>query len=553
MYHQPALNLKPEEVLDYLRKSQSDDPALTVEEVLQKHETLLDTWAERNLGGKVPEENKFREIVSGETLRERPEINKVLLLIESPKYKAVKIVEPQRLTRGNLEEIGRVMNLLKLTNTLVITPERIYDLRDEYDWDAFERELKRGNDYLNYYKKIQRRGTELSLAAGNYVKPIPPYGYDKTFVYDGKRKCPTLKINPEEAEIVRMIFDMYVNQDMGCVNICKRLNEMGVKPRKLGLWSQPSLHNILSNVHYIGKIKQSERIIIKSVENGEYVETSKRLKIGEYTIHQGKHEPIISEELFEAAQEKRGRNHRAKPNTKVRNPLAGLLFCQCGRAMSLRTYKKGGVERSAPRLLCDNQAYCKTSSALYDEVLDHVREVLQRCIHDFEVRVKNDDGNAVKMHADLIKRLEAKRDELDRKELAQWEAQADPDPEKRMPEHIFKQLNQRLLKEKDEVRQALCKAYESMPEPVDYAEKLKRFTDALEALDDPNKSAAVKNRLLKDCIERIDYRREKAVRIKSQQERYYDPELKQTRYRSPLSTGGNWTSPPIELDVKLKV
>ncbi len=547
------LGLTPESILDYLRKSQSDDPALTVEEVLAKHETILDTWAERNLGAKVPEENKFREVVSGETLRERPEINKVLHLIESPKYKAVKIVEPQRLTRGNLEEIGRVMNLLKLTNTLVITPERIYDLRDEYDWDMFERELKRGNDYLNYYKKIQKRGTELSLAAGNYVKPIPPYGYDKTVVYDGKRKCPTLKINPEQAEVVRMIFDMYVKEDLGRVTIAKRLNEMGIKPMRGNQWAQDTIKGMLENVHYIGKIKQSQRVQITSVENGEYVTSTKRLKIGEYTIHQGKHEPIITEELFEAAQAKKGRNHRAKPNTKIRNPLAGLLFCQCGRSMSLRTYKRDGKERSAPRLLCDNQAYCKTTSVLYEEIIDHVSEALQKCIHDFEIRIKNDNSDAVKMHADLIKRLETKRDELDKKELAQWEAQADPDPAKRMPEHIFKQLNQKLLKEKEEVRQALCKAYESLPEPVDYAEKLARFSDALNALNDPDKPAAEKNRLLKACIERIDYKREKAERIKSQQERYYDPEQKRTRYRSPLSTGSNWTTPPIELDIQLRV
>ena len=58
MFYQPEVNFKPEEILDYLRKSQSDDPLLTVEEVLAKHERILDEWAERNLGGKVPEENK---------------------------------------------------------------------------------------------------------------------------------------------------------------------------------------------------------------------------------------------------------------------------------------------------------------------------------------------------------------------------------------------------------------------------------------------------------------------------------------------------------------
>ena len=84
-------------------------------------------------------------------------------------------------------------------------------------------------------------------------------------------------------------------------------------------------------------------------------------------------------------------------------------------------------------------------------------------------------------------------------------------------------------------------------------EKLKKFSDALAALRNPDVDAQTKNRLLKACIERIEYSREKPQRIKSQQVRYYDPEVKKTRYKSPLKTGGNWTAPPIELDVKLKV
>jgi uncharacterized protein with von Willebrand factor type A (vWA) domain len=120
-----------------------------------------------------------------------------------------------------------------------------------------------------------------------------------------------------------------------------------------------------------------------------------------------------------------------------------------------------------------------------------------------------------------------------------------------MPAHIFQQLNEKLLKEKEEVQQALCKAYESMPEPVNYEEKILTFTEALNALRDPNCDTAKQNRLLKACIERIEYNREKPQRIKSQQVRVYIDGKRTTR--SPLPTGGNWTSPPIELDVKLKV
>ena len=270
-FRQPELHLTPEEVLDYLRKSQSDDPTLTVEEVLEKHETILDEWAERFLGGKVPERNKFREVVSGETMKERPGIQQVLRLIESPKIKAVAVVEPQRLTRGDGEEIGRLMKLFKYTDTLVITPQRIYDLRDEYDWDALKRELERGNDYLEYTKKILNRGRLLSVSQGNYIGNVPPYGYDKDTVMDGKRKCPTLKINPEQAEIVKMIFDMYVNQDMGRNNICKYLDSIGVKPPRGKKWSPEGLWTMLDNIHYIGKVRWNFTKTISIVEDGEAV------------------------------------------------------------------------------------------------------------------------------------------------------------------------------------------------------------------------------------------------------------------------------------------
>lgn len=550
MYYQPKIDFKPEEVIDYLRKSRSDDPLLTVEEVLSKHEAMLDEWAEKHLGAVVPEENKYREVVSGETIAERPEINRVLRLIESPRYKAVAVVEPQRLTRGDLEDIGRLMKLLKHTNTLVITPQRIYDLRDEYDWDAFERELKRGNDYLEYTKKILNRGRLLSVSQGNYVGNTAPYGYDKTFVTEGKRKCPILVPNKEEADVVRMMFDLYVNKDMGCTNICKKFDAMGIKPPKGEHWSAAAMTKMLENIHYIGKVKWNHRKTLTIVEEGEFKKTRPVAKVGEYLIYDGKHEAIVPEELFNAAQAKKGKNTRQKPNTKIRNPFAGLIWCKCGRAMSLRIYKN---RDSAPRILCDGQTYCKTGSCLYTEMEERVSAILADCIRDFQVRLKNNEGDSIKLHMRLINNLEAKQKELEAKELAQWEAQADPDPAKRMPPHIFQKLNEKLLKEKEEVRQALCKAYESMPEPVDYEEKIAQFTEALNALHNPDVDAATKNRLLKACIERIEYHRDAPQRIRSKQVRYYDKEQKRTRNKSPLNTGGNWTSPEIVLDVKLRV
>ena len=548
------LNLQPDEFLAYLRKSRADDPLLTVEEVLARHESILNEWAERNLGAKVPEENKYREVVSGETIADRPEIQKVLKLIESPKIKAILIVEVQRLSRGDLEDCGRLIKLLRYTNTLVITPQKIYDLRDEYDRDAFERELKRGNEFLEYQKKIMNRGRLLSVSQGNFIGSIPPYGYDKVWVMEGKRKCPTLAINEEQANVVRMIFDMYTNQNVGMPTICNRLDSIGATPPKGDRWSNRALKDMLSNVHYLGKVKWNWRKTITVVEDSEIKKKRPKSEIGEFLVYDGRHEAIISEELFKATQEKLGKNPRVRQNMGIRNPFAGLIYCQCGRAMTLRTYKtKDGGERNAPRLVCYDHSHCHTGSCTYDEMLDMVKGVLTQCIEDFEHRIKSNSGDSMKLHEKLLKSLEKKMQDLDAREIAQWEAQSHPDESQRMPPHIFKMLNEKLLREKEEVKEAMCNARKSMPDPIDYQEKVVRFRKALEALEDSKMDAGAKNRLLKDCIERIDYNRAKPERIKSQQVMYYDKEKKRTRTKSPLKTGGNWTSPPIDIDVKLKV
>lgn len=533
MYYNLPPDITPEEILEYLRKSRSDDPTLTVEEVLEKHERQLNEWAERNLGRQIPEKNKFREVGSGETIESRPEIQKVLKMIESPKIKGVLVKEVSRLGRPSLKEIGILSELFQYSNTLIITPERVFDLRNKYDKDAFEREMMRGNEYLEYFKEIQQNGRLASVSQGNFIGSVPPYGYNKIWVMDGKKKCPTLEIKESEATIVRMIFDMFVNKNIGVHLIARKLDEMKIKPPKGEHWSPEALRDMLVNIHYIGKVKWNWRKTVAIVENGEVKKTRPKAQVGEYLIYDGRQEPIVTDEIFKAASEKIGNNPRTKPTVKLRNPLAGVLYCHCGRAMTMRTYGNKGKERAEPRYLCDGQVHCQTGSCLCSEILDRVCDILKRCIEDFEIRLTDNTGDSAKLHAKLIKSLEKQMEDIKARELSQWEQQSHPDPSQRMPAEIFKQLNERLLREKEEVQQALCKAYESMPEPVDYEEKIVRFKDALEALKNPDVDAQAKNNLLKACIERIEYKREKPKR----------------------ESGGNkgWKSYPIEIDVKLKV
>lgn len=540
------LNIRPEQILVYLRKSRADDPLLTVEEVLARHETILNEWAERNLTGNIPEENKFREVVSGETIADRPEIQKILKMMESPWVKAILTVEVQRLSRGDLEDAGRLIKLLRYTNTLVITPQKTYDLSDEYDRDTFERELKRGNEYLEYQKKIMNRGRLLSVSQGNYIGSIPPYGYDKSWVVEGKRKYPILVINEEQANVVRMIFDLFVNQDMGLINICHHLDGIGIKPPKGEYWSYHALREMISNVHYIGKVKWNWRKTVNVVEDSEIVKTRPKAKTGDYLIYDGKHEAIISEEIFNMAQEKKGTSVKVPKSKKVKNAFAGLLYCSCGRAITLRTHKnKNGGERCAPRLLCDNQDHCHTGSCLYDEMVDYVKMSLRENIWELKKQLKDNKNGSVKLQQKMVASLEKKLNDLEDKELAQWEAQANPDPSQRMPAEIFKKLNDKLQNEKAEVIEALRVAKETIPAREEQESMLVKLQDALDALIDPTVDAERKNILLKACIERITYKRERPVRLQ-----------KGSNYKenaSPKRVGASWTSPPIEIDVQMKI
>lgn len=529
MYNNKTEGLTKEQILVYLRKSRADDALLTVEEVLAKHEKKLDDWSEANLGEKIDESNKYREVVSAETIDERPQFLEVLRRIEDPRIKAVLVVEVQRLSRGDLEDAGRLIKLLRYTGTLVITPERSYDLRDEYDRDYFERELKRGNEHLEYFKKIQKRGREISAQSGNVISSKSAFGYKKVKVQEGKKECPTLEINEREAVVVKLIFDLYVNKTMGVTKIARHLDELKIKPPSSDYWSPASIKDMLCNPIYIGKVRWNWRKTVPVVENGEVIKRRPRTDMSEYLVYEGKHDAIISEELFFAAQERFGKNPKVCYSKELKNPLAGLIRCQCGSAISCRPHSVRG-EKRPDRLLCQNQVHCKTSSAFMSEVIDAVKDALKDAIADFEIRINNDNSTAIKLHSDLIKQLERRNEELNKKELSMWDKYSNED----MPKAIFEKLKEQVLQEKEEVFEALCKARGAMPDPVDYKEILCRFTDALNVLDDTTAPAELQNALLKQCIESITYSRPKTTRGQG-------------------GGRGGWIQHPFKLDIKLKV
>ena len=495
--------IKTSEILMYLRKSRTDDPALTVSETVAKHEKMLDDYSMNVFGELIPEQNRFREIVSGETIDARPEIQKVLRLIEKPQFKALIIVEPQRLSRGDLEDIGRISKILRYTKTYVITRQYTYDLTDERDRSYFEQELKRGNEYLEYSTKIMMNGRILSVEQGHYIFSREPYGYKRVFKREGKRRYPTLEIVPEEADIIRIIFNMYAAGN-GATKICNYLNAIGSKPKRGNMWTPPCIYSMIDNPIYNGKVKGGYRKSVKSVENGEI--TIHNPRNNDYSVYEGKHDAIISDDLWRSVRYRRDRNEipRVKASSELKNPLSGLLYCSCGRMMIRRPFSG----RALDRMQCPNQTHCGNASCTVDEMLDVVISALTNAVSDFNVRVNEENG--VDEKYDHIRILKNRLSEIEQKEESLWEKYVEG-----MPPEIFDKLISKINMQKKEIS-AMIKKEEAEPSPVNYHERIVTFSETIKAIKDPEVSVSESNKLLKLCIKRITYSRERGARSHGQ-------------------------------------
>jgi DNA invertase Pin-like site-specific DNA recombinase len=489
-----------------------------VSETVAKHEQMLDDYSMRTWGELVPEQNRFREIVSGETIEARPEIKKVLRLIEQPKFKAVLIVDPQRLSRGDLEDIGYLSKIFRYTNTLIITPNGMFDISNDRDREYFERELMRGNDYLQYTKKILRNGIRSSVERGYYVGSKPPFGYRKVKVKDGKRTYTTLEIIPEEAEIVRMIFNMFMNGD-GASHISTVLNQIGaIKPRYSETWRPASIYHILDNPHYIGKIAWNTRKTIISIVDGDVHKSRPRQ---DPELFDGKHPAIIAPELWEMARHRRKETSipKVKSSFDIQNPLAGIMYCECG--YSMRHY--GKKDRSF-RLYCSNQTICGNAGCTLEIIMKSVTSAIRSELDDIHFMMN--DSSESEMQIARTKMLQSKLETLKSKRDSLWEKYAEG-----MPADTFERLSTKNEYEISECT-ALLSAAESEANSMDSmrVEEASLYA-ALAAIESDSAPIKETNELLKSVIKRITYRRKRAEK----------------------STGGNrggWISYPPEITVE---
>lgn len=487
----------------YLRKSRKDTEAEArgEGETLSRHKAQLLALAKRQnlMIGEI-----YSEVVSGETLAARPEMQRLLRDVEAGAWDGVLVMEVERLARGNSIDQGIVAQTFKYSNTKIVTPSKTYDPLNEFDEEYFEFGLFMSR---REYKTITRRlkaGMAASAREGNFTGNIAPYGYDRK--KNANSKGWTLEPNENEATVVRQIFDWYVKGDgkrrLGVSLLARKLNDLHIPPRKGGVWVPASIQGMIDNPVYIGKIAYNRRPQVKRVVEGKVV--SSRPWSDKYEVYDGKHPALISADVFEKAQVIKHRNKPAPlpKDWQMTNPLAGLLVCGvCGRKMVRRPY--GG--RQQPTVLCPVTA-CSNVSAPYTMVEQRILEALSKWLTGYNLNsCKQKKKSAqVELYDRSIHSLQAELQDLNQQRERIFEFYE----RGTYTDDVFLERSQQVARGIEEAEKSIAdvegqkdQAQREFSEQSQIAPRIAHLLEVYHSLPD----AQTKNSMLKEVLEKIIY------------------------------------------------
>lgn len=227
----------------YLRKSREDleRERQTGENVLQTHRERLTDLA-KNLG---LEWNEFSEVESGDTIAGRPVFRQILNKeIPAGKYRGIIVNDITRLGRGDMEDAGRIYKTIIKYSLVIITPFKTYDPTNRADLRQIRFELFLSREEFELIKERLQDGRDHKAKQGYAPGYIATLGISS---YRGR-----IMIIPEEAALVKEIFEMRGYERKGYGEIAAILNQRGIKSKRGTQYHHSTINRILHNKRYIG-------------------------------------------------------------------------------------------------------------------------------------------------------------------------------------------------------------------------------------------------------------------------------------------------------------
>ncbi len=495
----------------YLRKSRVDleaEAAGSGDTLARHRNTLLELAAARQLSvSKI-----YEEVVSGDTIAARPQMQQLLSDVEAGRWEGVLVMEVERLARGDTIDQGLVAQAFKFSDTRIITPVKSYDPNNEFDEEYFEFGLFMSRREYKVINRRLQRGRLASVKEGKWVSNRAPYGYIRQKLTNEKGY--TLVPDPETSPVVQSIYQWYVEGyprgdaviPFGLQAICRELNRAGIRSATGKTWGPAAVRELLSNPVYCGMVRWGWRPQQKQIAKpgAELTVKRARLPYGTYPLYQGLHRPIVPRERWDAAQRKLGA-HRSRPGPtqmEMQNPLSGLCHCAlCGHAMARRPYKK-----ISPQLICTDTS-CPTKGAYLDVVEDAVLEGLRDILSALYLGTEpsaEDDGSAINA---ARRGLQSQVRELEQLHVQQGRL-CDLLERGIYSEEVFRtrtaDLAARVRRSEDRIAQArscLTRLEQIARKRRELAPKIKNALEVYAVCRTPQE----KNDLLKTVLQRIDY------------------------------------------------
>lgn len=492
------------DVFIYLRKSRKDiekekeGSEDIVSDTLERHRKQLMELVRREKHNLV---DVFPEVVSGEYIIDRPEIQKMLRQVEENSVDAIVVMDLERLGRGDMFDMGTIYRTLFFTETLVITPTEVIDPTEENAELLFGiKSIVSRQELKNINRRLQG-GRITSVNEGKFIGKKPPYGYLRN---DKKRLVP----DPDTAPVVKKIFELIAN-GAGRQAVCRYLDSQNVPPPESAeVWEQSTISWMIKNEAYTGtiiwgKTRQTKR-------NGKRIK--KNMPREKWTITKNAHQAIVDEDLFKRANEAfSGRWRPPLHETKtLSNSLAGLVKCsRCGKSM-LHMPKK---DRPTGQFRCPNAA-CRPFQKGAG-----MRIVEEKLFNSLDNILENIEAEGSMLESKQQPSL------IPEKEIALKKHQKDLVTAEKQKDSLHDLLEQgvytidvfmeRQAAIVDRIKQ--CKAaIEKLQKEIEiekekekhYDQFLPKAKTALQAYKDST-DPLVKNRLLKSIVDKVEYTRKK--------------------------------------------
>jgi DNA invertase Pin-like site-specific DNA recombinase len=448
------------------------------QESLQHQKDFFTEYARRN--GHELVRLYADEGITGTSLKKREEFRRLLRDAELGMFQMVVVKDISRFARNTVDALQSIRRLRACgVNILFVNSNMTSMGEGEFVVTVFFALAQEESHSLSGKVKWGKR---INAEKGR----VPPriFGYDKVDNF-------TLAIHEGEAGTVRKIFDLYINQGLGCRTISMMLNRDGDKTKMGGEWNARGVRRILVNPLYCGMLV-NHKYEIEDFLTGKQV----MLPEEQWYFHERPEWAIVARATFQRAQEimasRRKQYDSGEPFRDARysskHTFSTLIKCaHCGRSF---TRKK----------------YTYVNTRVYWRCVTNDQYTAERC----DNHVILDEGELLEQIRQYFSQLIGDRDAFTAGVLAGLEKQIPAESNQEQTQRELETKRKRIQSKRERYQEMYANDLITMKE---LTQKLSSFSEELKALDRELEKSARSEQLRSDAEEHIRYYREEIDRF----------------------------------------